>query len=75
MARSEVIEARKAAGGRQVSASFTKDEVALLERARAELGLSSNKAAIVAGLNALLAGAPTPEQALRVLARLVEQGG
>lgn len=74
MARADAAAKRKAEGGRQISASLTKDEVDLLERAKAALGAKTNKDALIQSLERVFSAPdPTPEQALEVLARMVRK--
>lgn len=53
MARPEAAAKRKADGGRQVSASFTAQEIELLEAAKKRGGFETNKEAMLAGLRAI----------------------
>jgi hypothetical protein len=50
MARPEAAAKRKESGGRQISASLTADEIALLDKARETLGVETNKEALLTGL-------------------------
>ena len=54
MARAEAAAKRKAEGGRQISASLTAGEIALLDQARAVLGVSTTKEVLISGLRALI---------------------
>jgi len=54
MARADAAAKRKAEGGRQISASLTKDEAALLERAKEALGVETNKEALLTGLQMIV---------------------
>ena len=54
MARPEAAAKRKAEGGRQISASLTADEIALLDKARETLGVETNKEALLTGLRLIV---------------------
>ncbi len=54
MARPEAAAKRKESGGRQISASLTADEIALLDKARETLGVETNKEALLTGLRLIL---------------------
>ncbi len=54
MARPEAAAKRKEQGGRQISASLTADEIALLNKAREILGVETNKEALLTGLQMIV---------------------